>query len=334
MPNSLLSSGSRGMTTSEKQLETIGNNVSNTNSISFKKKKIEVTDAFSQTLRSASSSSGGPGGSGSNVTPIQVGTGCQMGSVVTDFSKGHKEETGRGTDLYLGGKGFLRVKDSISGASYATRSGNLRIDDRGYVTTPDGLRLQAYLKALGAMPTYEAVIENGELRYNQVAAADLNAEGATGDLLMDYDLNIANRRLVNRTNGDRTDAQVEANAPTIKSYSIAQDGDVTFTMTDDSVVTVGTILLMKFRDEQALTNDGRGLYSNFDPAGPEAFNLENSRPGSNGLAKIESGALELSNVDLTYEFTKMIESQRSFQANARLIKVADEVLEEIVNLKR
>jgi flagellar hook protein FlgE len=57
-------------------------------------------------------------------------------------------------------------------------------------------------------------------------------------------------------------------------------------------------------------------------------------PGSNGLGQIQSGALELSNVDLAAEFAGLITTQRGFQANARVITTSDELLQELVNLKR
>ena len=52
------------------------------------------------------------------------------------------------------------------------------------------------------------------------------------------------------------------------------------------------------------------------------------------LATITAGALEMSNVDLSQEFTNLIVSQRGFQANSRVITTSDEVLQELVNLKR
>lgn len=53
-----------------------------------------------------------------------------------------------------------------------------------------------------------------------------------------------------------------------------------------------------------------------------------------GTGSIVAGQLEMSNVDLTNEFTEMIVSQRGFQANSRIITTSDEVLQEVVNLKR
>jgi flagellar hook protein FlgE len=57
-------------------------------------------------------------------------------------------------------------------------------------------------------------------------------------------------------------------------------------------------------------------------------------PKSNGLGTISSGAIETSNVDLTSEFASLITTQRAFQANAKIITTSDEILQDVVNLKR
>jgi flagellar hook protein FlgE len=56
--------------------------------------------------------------------------------------------------------------------------------------------------------------------------------------------------------------------------------------------------------------------------------------GTTGLGMITSGALEMSNVDLAQEFTNLVVAQRGFQANSRVITTSDEILQELVNLKR
>jgi flagellar hook protein FlgE len=73
-----------------------------------------------------------------------------------------------------------------------------------------------------------------------------------------------------------------------------------------------------------------------DRAGPLGGNSSpvSEAPGTNGLGRIQAGALELSNVDLASEFTEMITTQRAFQASARIITTSDEMLQELVNLKR
>ncbi|WMM34449.1 flagellar basal body rod C-terminal domain-containing protein, partial [Shouchella clausii] len=57
-------------------------------------------------------------------------------------------------------------------------------------------------------------------------------------------------------------------------------------------------------------------------------------PGTQGTGDIQSGYLEMSNVDLADEFSEMIVAQRGFQANSRIITTSDEILQELVNLKR
>jgi flagellar hook protein FlgE len=57
-------------------------------------------------------------------------------------------------------------------------------------------------------------------------------------------------------------------------------------------------------------------------------------PGTNGLGDLIASALEMSNVDLANEFSHLITTQRAFQASARIVTTSDEVLQEVVNLKR
>jgi flagellar hook protein FlgE len=89
--------------------------------------------------------------------------------------------------------------------------------------------------------------------------------------------------------------------------------------------------LQNFQNPQALVKEGNNLYSGMAAAGPLA---QIEAPNTNGLGTIQSGALELSNVDLTNEFASLITTQRGFQASARIITTSDEMLQEVVNLKR
>ena len=57
-------------------------------------------------------------------------------------------------------------------------------------------------------------------------------------------------------------------------------------------------------------------------------------PGDGSMGSLNPGTLEMSNVDISSEFTEMISTQRGFQANSRIITVSDEILQELVNLKR
>ena len=76
---------------------------------------------------------------------------------------------------------------------------------------------------------------------------------------------------------------------------------------------------------------GSNLYSNLQNAGG---NNEWGVAGSDGYGRVEAGALELSNVDVAREFSKLITTQRAFQANSRMVSASDEILMELLRLKR
>jgi len=117
----------------------------------------------------------------------------------------------------------------------------------------------------------------------------------------------------------------------VQSFSIDADGMVNVRLTDGTAFARGQILMQNFSNPAALTKQGANLYSFSTNAG--ALGVP-SAAGTNGLGTIVSGALEMSNVDLAAQFANLITAQRAFQANARVITTSDEVLQELVNLKR
>lgn len=122
---------------------------------------------------------------------------------------------------------------------------------------------------------------------------------------------------------------------TMTTFSIARDGSVKVHMSDGTEFQRAVILLQRFNDPQALLKEGDNLFSGIAAAGPLGGATPTpANPGTNGLGNIESSALELSNVDLANEFANLISTQRGFQASARIITVSDEILQELVNLKR
>jgi flagellar hook protein FlgE len=113
----------------------------------------------------------------------------------------------------------------------------------------------------------------------------------------------------------------------VDSYQIAKDGTIN-TFTAGVKGTAGKINLFTFANPNALKREAGNLFSNFG----DAAGAENS--GSTVKGDIIQGTLELSNVDLTQEFSDLILAQRAFQAGSRIITVSDSVMEEIINLKR
>ena len=93
---------------------------------------------------------------------------------------------------------------------------------------------------------------------------------------------------------------------------------------------IGNLALAKFRNAAGLAAAGGSYLAETFNSGEAIFVL----PSLEGTGAVEAGYLEMSNVDLSKEFTEMITTQRGFQANSRIVSVSDEMLQELVNLKR
>lgn len=133
-----LTSGVSALRTFSKGLEVIGNNIANVNTTGFKTSQVTFADSFSNTLRASSPSSG----SGASVAGMQVGSGVKLAGIATSFTQGALNTTGNITDLGISGRGFFVVKDTVAGTQFATRDGQFRIDDSGYLVAFGGQRVQ------------------------------------------------------------------------------------------------------------------------------------------------------------------------------------------------
>lgn len=121
-----------------------------------------------------------------------------------------------------------------------------------------------------------------------------------------------------------------------KSFSVQQNGQVTY-VENGEVQTPGeaVIGIAVIPNPDGLEKIGGSLYRNTNNTGfPNNGGLSAPEDGASGAGLLVGGALEMSNVDLAEEFTEMITSQRGFQANTRIITTSDEILQELVNLKR
>ncbi len=283
-----LSSGVSALRSFTKGLEIIGNTISNVNTIGYKGSQATYSDSFSNTLRGSAPSNG----TTPNQSSTQVGTGVKLAKINARFVQGALTTTGLNTDIGISGNGFFRILNSVDNTAYATRSGDFRIDDQGFLVTPQGYRVQ----------------------------------GLTGGTTLAAPATVGSIALGTPPTGTQ-----------LQSFSFDRLGNMVEFYSDGSSVTTNRILLQNYTDPTALEKHGDNLYTGFDAAGAiggVTLTAANNSPGTLGLGNIESGTLELSNVDLTEEFANMITTQRSFQAASRLVTVSDQVLEEIVNLKR
>ena len=115
-----------------------------------------------------------------------------------------------------------------------------------------------------------------------------------------------------------------------QSLSIDEEGQVVAQFTNGQTRTLAQIVLSRFTNPNGLTRSGEnGFAATIDSGAP----LDGA-PTNNGLGRLISQTIEQSNVDLGKEFVDMIITQRAFQANSRTITTSDEMLQELLNLKR
>jgi flagellar hook protein FlgE len=117
---------------------------------------------------------------------------------------------------------------------------------------------------------------------------------------------------------------------TLQSFNMGNDGTLTGVYSNGQRQSLGQVLVAGFNNPAGLEKSGSSTYR----AGVNAGNVQIGLAGTSGRGKLSSGALEMSNVDLGMEFTNLIVAQRGFQATTRLITASDEILQDVVNLKR
>ena len=126
------------------------------------------------------------------------------------------------------------------------------------------------------------------------------------------------------------DGQYGKSSGSLDGFSIDAAGVVTGSFTNGTTKSLGQIALAKFDNPSGLQKIG----NNFFQSSPNSGEAQVGKPGTSGFGAMSPGTLEMSNVDLSLEFTEMITTQRGFQANSRIITTSDEMLQELVNMKR
>lgn len=114
------------------------------------------------------------------------------------------------------------------------------------------------------------------------------------------------------------------------SYNVGIDGVIQGVYDNGNIKNLARVAIANFQNPSGLLQIGGSMYQESNNSGDAAI----GGPGDQGMGAIIPGSLEMSNVDLSEEFTDMIVTQRGFQANSRVITTSDEMLQELVNLKR
>lgn len=283
-----------GLKVNQTMLDVTANDLANVNTVGYKAARATFQDSLAQLQRGAAGANQSSGGSNA----LQVGLGVQLGSVDNMMSGGAPETTGNPLDVYIQGGGWLRVGlgdgRTVPTDFQYTRAGNLNVNASGQLVTADG----HYLVGLGATATPDG---SGGFTYAPNA----------------------------------TDSYITI-PPGSTDVTIGQDGGASYIDQDarsgtfGQRVTAGYLALAKFPNEGGLQRDGGSLWTASASTGAATVGT----PNTSGFGQTNAGMLEMSNVDLATEFTTMITAQRGFQANSRVISTADQMLQDLVNLKQ
>jgi len=159
-----LFAGVSGLQNHQTEMDVIGNNIANVDTVAFKSSSVTFKEGFAQLLQGASRPPGNQGG----INPIQVGLGMQIGSIDTNMTQGNLQSTGVNTDVAINGNSFFVARQGNQ--SFYSRSGNFQIDAQGNLVEPDnGFIVQGKMATNGV---FSDAITDIQLPFGQKAAAN------------------------------------------------------------------------------------------------------------------------------------------------------------------
>lgn len=331
MLNSLYS-GVSGMKGFQTKLDVIGNNVANVSTVGFKKSRVMFQDIMNKNISGAIAPTDKLGG----INPKQIGLGTKMGTIDTVQTPGSPMTTNVGTDLAIDGDAFFTVSDG--NMDYLTKAGNFTRDPNGYLVNSNGFRVGGVVvenppagSPLGTpgtlikRPINISVDESSNLDANGVVIKN-GVSDTEPTKFTSYSIDAKGYITVVDENGKIGKLAMGLDATNKKTFGKYYINDSTTTNLNENISLATNVV----SNPGGLTKVGNTMFEITGASGAGDF----GRIEDNAGGTINSGVLEMSNVDLTEEFTEMIIAQRGFQANARTITTSDSILEEIVNLKR
>lgn len=310
-------SGVSGLRAHQSKMDTIGNNVANVNTFGYKASRATFQDSIYQTMSAASN--GGEIFGGKNAS--QVGYGSKIASIDLMFAQGSYAPTDSPTDCMIDGGGFFIVGPKGSpiakneetgivadlGNVSVSRLGDFKFDGKGYLVDSNGYHVYGYSRA-----------DNVQLDVNAPKLAD---EDKTTLKPITIPKDPAAAAEVANVNSIRIDS-----SGTIIGIVEVKNGD----KIESKTIEIGQIVLANMTNQNGLEKSKGPYYRAMSNIGTIVAGV----PGQKGTGQIMSSGLEMANVDLAKEFSEMITTQRGFQANTRIITVSDEMLQELLSMKR
>ena len=253
-----------GMSAQQMNLDNVANNLANSSTAGFRKRRIQFQDLMYQNVVT-------PGAAATQQTTIaaglQIGLGTRSAASEMLQTEGELNQTGNPLDLAIKGQGFFQVR-LPSGELGFTRAGTFHTDSQGNIVTADGNQLDPAI----TIP------------------------------------------------------------PDALTVTIGKDGTVTVTQPGQTQAQqVGNVQLAMFANPGGLNSVGSNL---FLPTSASGDPILGTPGGSEGIGELEQGMLENSNVNVVEEFIQMILTQRSYEANSRVVRAADDMFQQLNSLTR
>jgi flagellar hook protein FlgE len=212
--------------------------------------------------------------------------------------------------------------------------GELTFDTSGNITSVDQWATNTATGAITALVEGTDTSSNGYFDFTAEFIA-----GSTQDIEVDFGIYYSNSAWAKGTLATSQFASASntafqsANgygAGDLQAVAVATDGAITGKYSNGEVIPLYRVGLAKFQNYQDLYKRGGNLFEETRNSGSPIT----GKPGSSGLGSISPNSLEQSNVDIAEQFVKMITTQRGFQANSKIITVTDQMLAELIQLKR
>lgn len=304
-----------GLRAHQNKMDVVGHNIANVNTFGFKAQTFTFKEAMYQTSTASTGNNGGAGG----VNAAQFGYGTMMGTIGVDMTASTPTYKG-GFNASINGEGFFITMGSKSpGGSTSgvapgdfknydfmyTRVGQFKLDSEGYVVDSNGNYVY------GFQPT---------------DPKDPNSISGTSNLVA------LRAPKDNSSFSTSTSTSTSVEAAQLSNIEINQNGIISAKLKDTGeIVYLGTVAIATFQNPEGLTKAGENYYTAKDSDNTGQSSA--TTPGGE-TSTLMCGYIEASNVDLAQEFSEMITTHRGFQANSKMITVADEMLSDLVNMKR
>lgn len=355
-----------GLQTHMQKMNVIGNNIANANTYGFK----PGVTSFSESMYTSISNSTAGGAQYGGTNASQVGYGSKVSSIDLNMTGGTYAMTGVPSDLYLNGNGFFLVgpkSDGVIDPNKLTlkRVGDFGLDSEGFLVDSNGYCVYGFMPQ-GDPDTGELAYKDGtddEILWDTCLRPIRVPLSSPGDPNDPDAKPTAGTPLYTRPTGEGVTTVTYPNIVGTDpeqyrmkdlnglNMSVDNNGVVTLTTQDNQSVVVGAIAIGSVINPNGLTKQSDGYYTAGNNAGDVTVGtcgqivnqkLNNyaddvtTAPDVTGVGptQILSGGLEASKTDVATEFADLITTQRGFQANTKIITVTDEMLSDLVSMKR